>query len=280
MTLCLRIVAQAAQNPDVLTNAHQLAQHLGIELHQQAFSSNRQIQVDEPNLVIKPLNYSPFFELDLLMRSAQGQVTRLNLNYDQGALRYKIDRHRAQHQTLIRALNIKAGEPALIIDACTGFGRDALSIAASGAEVIMLENNPVVAALTANALQRAQFNPQLDESMRQLFARMRLIEADSLDYLQHLPQPVNAIYLDPMFVQKNQQAQVKKQSQFLRALDRLSNEEREIERLKLLDVALLAPTQRVVLKRPRYLPETQTPRVSGTIEGKTTRFEIFSPRSN
>ena len=68
------------------------------------------------------------------------------------------------------------------IDATAGLGEDAFLLAAAGFRVQLFERNAVIAALLADALQRAARTPELAP----IAARMHLVEGDSVQALRAL----------------------------------------------------------------------------------------------
>lgn len=91
---------------------------------------------------------------------------------------------RLPRELLVRAAKTKqaSGDPPRAVDATAGLGEDALLLAAAGFRVTLFERNPVIAALLADALQRAASDPQLGG----IVARMELASQDSIAALEAL----------------------------------------------------------------------------------------------
>ena len=91
---------------------------------------------------------------------------------------------RLPRELLVRAAKTKqaSGDPPRAVDATAGLGEDALLLAAAGFRVTLFERNPVIAALLADALQRAASDPQLGG----VVARMELASQDSIAALEAL----------------------------------------------------------------------------------------------
>ena len=138
----------------------------------------------------------PGKELTVLFDSKGVSLTGYGLTYqgDFENMLHRVTNGRLQHEMLVRAAKSeKEGRRA--IDATAGMGEDAFLLAAQGYEVTLYEQNPVVAILLKDALRRAKKHPVLKD----IAARMKLVEGDSVECMSKLLDPVDAIYLDPMF---------------------------------------------------------------------------------
>lgn len=167
-------------------------------------------------------------------------------------------------QGIVRACKPTPGMK--IIDATAGWGKDAAILASFGTEVLLLERNPVMAALLADALQR-----QTAEDKHQL--HMALLNTSAHSYLNDLkPNDYpDVIYIDPMHPERSKSALVKKEMQ---ALQQMIGADDDV--LELIQCAVQRVKQRVVVKWPQkskaLLP------ASASIEGKTIRFDIYFPK--
>ena len=83
-------------------------------------------------------------------------------------------------QPLAKAVGLKNGANPIIIDATAGFGRDAFVFASLGCQVTMLEQQPLVAALLSDAMQRAE----TDAETAQIISRMPLNDQKVLNFSQ------------------------------------------------------------------------------------------------
>ena len=118
---------------------------------------------------------------------------------------HRVTNGRLQHEMLVRAAKSeKEGRKA--IDATAGMGEDAFLLAAQGYEVTLYEQNPVVAVLLKDALRRAKKHPILKE----IAVRMKLVEGDSVECMSKLLDPVDVIYLDPMFPARQKSSLINK----------------------------------------------------------------------
>jgi 16S rRNA (guanine1516-N2)-methyltransferase len=142
-----------------------------------------------------------------------------------------------------------------IMDATAGLGHDALLLAWLGATVVLVERNPILAALLMDA--KTQALRYTDERLHHAVARMTVIFAKSeaflVDHAKDLA--VDVVYLDPMFPKsatEKKQPLVKKEMQILQYL--LSQSSAESGVMDWGDALLPLAMQvanRVIVKRPR-----------------------------
>lgn len=167
-------------------------------------------------------------------------------------------------QGLVRACKPKPN--LTIIDATAGWGRDAAILAALGAEVLMIERNPIVAALLADALSRREFAEQAQ-------MKLSLHSGDALSFLSNLnpTQYPDVIYIDPMHPIRTKSALVKKDMQVLQEI--LGSDE---DALELIKIAVKRVKQRVVVKWPQKSNSLLVP--DSSISGRTVRFDMYLPQ--
>ncbi|MBA3537734.1 MAG: class I SAM-dependent methyltransferase [Tatlockia sp.] len=170
-------------------------------------------------------------------------------------------RDAGKKQGLVRAC--KPAQGLRIIDTTAGWGRDAAILASFGSEVLMLERQPVIAALLRDGLER-----QDEQSKKNL--NLKLCEIDAKDYLQSLaPNDFpDVIYIDPMHPTRQKAALVKKDMQALQQLLGADNDAQA-----LVELARTKVLKRVVIKWPQLLAPILKPDLS--IEGKIIRFDIW-----
>lgn len=169
-------------------------------------------------------------------------------------------------QPMARAIGLKQGQSPSIIDATAGFGRDAFVLASLGCEVTMLEQNPVMSLLLADALKRAQATAEIAD----IAERMRLEQTDAVDYLQQTTATADVIYLDPMYPSREKSALVKKDMQLLHQLVGA-----DINSAALLAVARQKALKRVVVKRPKGAGYVGEQKPAASIESKNTRYDLY-----
>ena len=171
-------------------------------------------------------------------------------------------------ELLVRAARVRGVGAPTAVDATAGLGEDSLLLAAAGFTVTMFEQDPVIAALLRDALDRAANETQLAD----IVARMELVEGDSVAGLSDLGFSPDVVFLDPMFPERTKSAAVKKKFQLLHHLERPCDNEGE-----LLDAALVARPRKVVIKRPPKGPWLAGVRPSHSLAGKAVRYDVIVP---
>ena len=186
---------------------------------------------------------------------------------------------------------------AVVYDLTAGMGQDSLVLALNGAsEVHMVERDPIVAALLADALRRLDVLSNLvgldsrAELAREMSRKLHLHCGDSTKVLKDLlssgtlPYP-DIVYLDPMFPPRKKAAKVKKEMTILHSLldtqstGAASEERRLQDELLLLEESIKAAKKKVVVKRPaKAVPlggELSPYRASYAIEGSVNRWDVY-----
>ncbi len=208
----------------------------------------------------------------LELRRVDGRLTLsgdgMELAADFRELLPRIRHDRLGRELLVKAARIKGEAAPTAFDATAGLGEDSLLLAAAGFEVTMCESDPVIAALLADALERAT----ADAELAAVAGRMRLVAGDSVAVLPELGRPVDVVYLDPMFPARTKSAAVKKKFQLLHRLESPCANEAE-----LMDAALAARPRKVVVKRPIKAPVLAGVRPSHSISGKAVRYDVIVP---
>lgn len=170
-----------------------------------------------------------------------------------------------KRQLLGKAVGLAKVPAPRVLDATAGLGRDAFVLAALGARVTLAERNPTVAALLADARQRALADPAAADAA----ARTEIACADG----RNLMTPDGAfdvIYLDPMYPGRGKAALAGKELQFLRELTA-----GEDDADALLAPALANAARRVVVKRPLAAPPLAGRAPSLEFSGTQARFDVY-----
>lgn len=180
-------------------------------------------------------------------------------------LRIRFDAARAQVGGAPDPLRKAVGARAkVVVDATAGWGVDAVHLARCGYRVTAVERHPLVAALLLDA------HAACDDD--ELKSRLRIVHADSVDYLRVLTHAPDVVTLDPMYPPKSKAAAAKKPLAILRQLAPAA-----ADSAPLFARAMACATQRVVVKRPRRAPPLEPGR-AGFVAGKLVRFDIYRPR--
>jgi 16S rRNA (guanine1516-N2)-methyltransferase len=207
--------------------------------------------------------------LQLIGKGAPGPVRS---EFVSGKAGYRREHGGGTGQLIAKAVGLhKTRQPLQVLDATAGLGQDAFVLASLGCRMTLLERSPVVHAILADGLARAALNEQCAE----IVGRMRLETGDSLDWLDQLePGSVDVVYLDPMFPHRDKAALVKKEMQVFR---QVVGDDDDSDAL--LAAALRVARYRVVVKRPRKAEPVFGPAVTTRVEGKSSRYDVYSLRA-
>ncbi|TNE77524.1 MAG: SAM-dependent methyltransferase [Gammaproteobacteria bacterium] len=204
--------------------------------------------------------------LQLTGKGAPGPV---RAEFVTGKMGYRREHGGGAGQLVAKAVGLQKTKATLhVLDATAGLGQDAFVLASLGCRVTLFERNPVIHALLEDGLARAALNVDCAP----IIERMTLREGSSIDWLSSASEGVaDVIYLDPMFPHRDKSALVKKEMQVFRMI---VGDDDDSERL--LSAALAAATYRVVVKRPRKAPAIEGPEPATRIEGKSSRYDVYS----
>lgn len=215
-------------------------------------------------IVNKPGDY-----LTVLFDSKGVSLSGFGLSYqgDFENMLHRVTNGRLQHEMLAKAVktdqeNLKA------IDATAGMGEDSLLLAACGYQVTLYEQNPVIAILLKDALRRAKKNTILKD----IVSRMQLVEGDSIEHLNKRLDPVDVIYLDPMFPGRQKSGLINKKLQLIQKLEPPCSKE-----TALFDAAMAAQPSKIIVKRPLKSPYLDERVPSYSLKGKAIRYDCYSP---
>ena len=195
----------------------------------------------------------------------------LSLRGDFAALHRRIRRDNLNRELLVRAVRRKGlPEPVRVLDATAGLGEDSFLLAAAGCRVVMYEQNPVIAALVQDALERAANGA--DRELAEIASRMTLRRGDSIAAMQAKAVQADVIFLDPMFPERQKSALVKKKFQLLHYLEKPCADQ-EI----MLKAAMAAGPETIVIKRPLKGPELGGIKPLYSLKGKAIRYDCIIP---
>jgi len=170
---------------------------------------------------------------------------------------------------LVRALGRPPAQ-VRVVDATAGWGVDAGVLASAGAHVAMLERSPAMALLLEAALARwhAGAHPAA--------ARLTLREGDAVALLSSLPR-CDVVYLDPLFPGREARATSAVSLRWLRAVAAWSGADGgdPDDDRSLLEAARACALRRVVVKRGRADPFLAGVEPSGSLVGRTTRYDLY-----
>ena len=207
-------------------------------------------------------------QLQELGRSAPGPI---RVDFIEGALAHRRQFGGGSGKMIAKAIGIQAGVRPTVLDATAGLGRDAFVLACLGCHVHMIERNPIVAALLADGLRRAR----LDTEVLGIVQRMPLLIGDAIELMSAWAAEVpQVVHLDPMFPSRDKSALVKKEMRLFKPLVGADEDAPD-----LLLAALTLASHRVVVKRPRKAPAIAGVAPTYSLEGKSSRYDIYAKKS-
>ena len=174
-----------------------------------------------------------------------------------------------ERELVVRAVRVKGlvASETRVLDATAGLGEDSFLLASAGFSVDLYERDPTIAALLADALERAAAAPQLSSAA----ARLRLHEADSIEVMSTGScEPPDVVLLDPMFPARSKSAAVGKKFQLLHAIERPCADEEA-----LFAAAESARPRKIVVKRPLKGPWLAGRKPGYSLEGRAVRYDCY-----
>ena len=277
--------AQQAQiaSLQALVVKHQLPIILNIELFSEKLNQKRRQQLSQysiqPILVLDEKNKLSWLSDGLSVAPEWDKLQRRVVSAGR------------KSELLLQAAKITADS--MVIDATAGFGHDSLILASTGAQVIMLEHQPLIALLLLAEQQRMSTLP----NWQKLMCRLQIINTDALSYFESIDftdssngltanshQTIDVVYLDPMFPEDSYQdsktgkgAKVGKHMQALHQLARPPTLEEESQLLQSAQaiVSQNASQGRVVVKRPQLAPLLAHQQPSESWHNEAIRFDGY-----
>ncbi|MBA3014799.1 MAG: class I SAM-dependent methyltransferase [Proteobacteria bacterium] len=251
-------VAASPEIPFICARAQELADRLGLPVTSTMDASF-------------PLVLTVTHEhLELRQSAAKGSGSGpVFVDFVGGAMAFRRLHGGGRKQELGRAVGLKGNRCPTVVDATGGLARDAFVLASLGCRVTLIERSPVIAALVADGLTRANDDPVVGAIIND---RLRLLVGDSCSLLGEMvvEQRPEVVYLDPMYPHRTKSALVKKEMRILRLL--VGDDP---DAPKLLAAALACARERVVVKRPIKAEPITGPTPSMAIIGKTGRFDVY-----
>ncbi|KAF1067373.1 MAG: Ribosomal RNA small subunit methyltransferase J [Pseudomonas citronellolis] len=191
----------------------------------------------------------------------------VRVDFVEGAAAHRRQFGGGSGQMIAKAVGIQPGVRPSLLDATAGLGRDAFVLASLGCSMHLIERQPLIAALLEDGLARAAREPEVAS----IVARMQLVHGNAIDCMtQWRTEVPQVIYLDPMFPHRDKSALVKKEMRLFRPL--VGDDQ---DAPALLQAALALASHRVVVKRPRKAPAVEGAKPSYSLEGKSSRYDIY-----
>lgn len=245
------VVCIEALAPQFAEQASAWASRLGLPL--QADDAEFALQLGEAGL-----------QLQLLGPQAPGPV---RVDFVEGGAAHRRQFGGGSGQMIAKAVGIQPGIRPSVLDATAGLGRDAFVLATLGCDLVLIERQPLIAALLEDGLARAQRAMEV----RAIVQRMQLKQGNAIELMNAWKdEPPQVVYLDPMFPHRDKSALVKKEMRLFRPF--VGD---DLDAGALLEQALILATHRVVVKRPRKAPTIDGPKPGYSLEGKSSRYDIY-----
>ena len=200
----------------------------------------------------------------------QGKQNPIVVNFHAGEADHRRKFGGGKGQMIAKAVGISGSFKPRILDATAGLGGDAFVLASLGCHLTLQERSPIAHALLSNGLMRGLEYARHtgDGDLENVLSRMQLLNTDSIgSTISH----TDVIYLDPMFPTRKKSAAVNKSMKAFHSL--IGNDD---DADQLLAHALAQDVCRVVVKRPRIAPPVGDKKPSYTLEGKSSRFDIYA----
>ncbi|WP_053981314.1 class I SAM-dependent methyltransferase [Marinagarivorans algicola] len=238
------------------TQAQKIAHKMGVHLNQKIAKSIYRLEWSHAGAHLQILN--------------QGNQKPISVNFHTGSADHRRKFGGGKGQMIAKAVGVSAHIKPRILDATAGLGGDAFVLATLGCHIQLQERSPIAHALLADGLVRAaQFAERTqDNALANIIQRMQLSHADSIE---KPIEGIDVIYLDPMFPTRKKSAAVNKS---MRAFHDLIGHDDDSDQL--LTYALNQDVCRIVVKRPRIAPHLADKAPSYSLEGKSSRFDIYA----
>lgn len=186
----------------------------------------------------------------------------LAVDFEMGAMGFRSQQN-VRNEMLVKAiLGRKKQALPSVLDVTAGLGRDSFILATLGCEVAMYERNLAVFLLLKDGLARAHQHSST-------LSRLNLHSADAIDALPAIA-AVDVVYMDPMFPSRDKSALVKKAMRIFKMLVGADADASE-----LFEKACATAKHRVVVKRPRKAPFVAEAKPTYSVEGRSSRFDIY-----
>lgn len=201
------------------------------------------ISVYDSHIAIKTPEYHKEFYVDFLSYSLQNRLPSL------------------REEAIVKACGVKNKGAIKILDLTAGWGSDAFMLASSGANVTLVERDPIVFLLLEDGIRRL---------LEVMPYGMQAINIDAMEYLDSYSLDFDVIYLDPIRKLQNSNAKNKKEMEMLRSI---IQKDQHYENL--LNKILTIPNKKVVLKLGKKEILESRLKPNFIIKGTNTKFLVF-----
>lgn len=295
---------QHAQKTDHLSSLGQVIglyeDWVAVVINHQEYTELLQLAKEGAKLIAKhgvqsfnTSSYSSYYGLDdaLISFDKEGAgLTLLNqikmkpllLDFELLSYRQRLLRGGRQKEPVARAVMNGLEDGALVFDATAGLGRESMILAHAGAKVVSFERQLPIWIILNDALKRAQGSRFFPFTLPILspigtIKDYSLALAGTDNHSLTLANDLNnarpeVIYYDPMFPERENSAQVKKD---MFVFQQVIGEDKDI--IEFLELALELAVKRVVLKRPSYAPPLAVAGLERSyfVDGGQCRFDCY-----
>ncbi|WP_416191918.1 class I SAM-dependent methyltransferase [Neisseria sp. CCUG12390] len=196
-----------------------------------------------------------------------GEKGRVQVDFTGGAARHR--RTQGGGELIGKAVNHTAAPT--VWDATGGLGRDSFVLASLGLNVRTFEQHPAVACLLSDGLDRALQHPETADIAKRITLHFGNAAVLMPQIAQTAGRP-DAVYLDPMYPERQKSAAVKKEMAYFHGLVGMAQDESA-----LLKAACAVAKKRIIVKRPRLGGFLNGQKPAYQYSGKSTRFDVYLP---
>lgn len=263
-------IAVIADSPELHLSAKAFSEKHGLELCQE----------DE----LGSYEYALHFSLEgvylswlpATKRSTKKSVT-LAVDFASGRAAHRRRFGGGKGQLIAKAVGLQSKRKNIsVLDCTAGQGGDAFVLASLGCDVTMIERSFIAHVLLASGLEQARVKASndSDDELIAVLERMVLLHGDAKQVMSAKAQQFDVVYLDPMFPERKKSALVKKEMQCFHQIIG-----KDLDADLLLQQAQATAKYRTVVKRPKNAPHLNDEAPTYTLEGKSTRFDIYVNQS-
>jgi 16S rRNA (guanine1516-N2)-methyltransferase len=201
------------------------------------------------------------------LRRSEPPAIEWTVDFRLPAYQQRMQQRGRRRDPLAKAVGLSKHDDLRILDMTAGLGKDAYWLAVCGAQVLLLERNPLLAECLSRAVQLLQEDPeQMD-----IGNHMQVQCIDALAYLAGItPDQFDVAYFDPMFPARKKSALVKKDMQIMQAL--------HAEDVGMQDLieTVLEKVPKLVVKRPAHAAFLEGREPHHQIQGEKIRFDVYA----
>lgn len=198
----------------------------------------------------------------ILAMVVDNEVIKTSLNWQ--SLQKRIVSAGKNNELILKAGKIN--KEMSVIDGTAGFGQDSLILASTGANVLMIEQNPMLFLMLVFEQQKMSKNP----NWQKLMARITIMFGDSSEIIKQNPKH-DLIYLDPMFPNDSYKGAVNKNMQ---VLHHFINPPSFADEMVLFETAM-ANCDKLMIKRPLSAPNFANKSPNQSFNNDVIRFDIY-----